>query len=547
MTTPGLTAQSRVETLFLEVLKQQQGEAFVEMFQVVCDMSKQVCQTSQTNNKTLDSINSFAGYIKKFDSEVQYLLTKACSCYLYLLNISEQTGLSDEFSLAKQNPIWVEVSKRLGESVNKEHCLSVLEKFKLGVVLTMHPTEARTRLLREHLSAIQEYLAKNNWQGVERCIRELWSSHLVSDKSPSPLDEVDYVLSVVKHSFWPVIPNLYTQFAPNLPLKTQIVFLRSWAGGDRDGNPLVTSEVTLLAVLKSRLAALRLYKNTVNDIMEIKTNLTQDNLFASLLEKINNTQSWLEHCQTQKKWLEPPKLKARGSVLIEKADLYQSVLEILNLNKLDETDKLKIDNLLRQINTFGMMLSPIDIRVNKQEQDSLFSKITARLGLGEYESWPEDKRCEFWLDYLRAAESDDSATSIQIKQILSELCAQPELECDLAGLFLLLAQLPVTSFGSYIVSMTHYASDILGPFVLQRLLHNSDSPTKKTNNFLKIVPLFETKAALMRAPEIMKILFKQKIYIQSNNEEQESHVRLLRFCQRNRIICIPLAFICVTK
>jgi phosphoenolpyruvate carboxylase len=161
-------------------------------------------------------------------------------------------------------------------------------KLRLELVLTAHPTEVSRRTLIHKYNRVAELLAERDHvdltiperdavlDALRREIVSAWETDEVRHDRPSPLDEVRGGLIVFEQSLWQAVPAFLRSVdtalrqvaARGLPLDVAPLRFGSWIGGDRDGNPNVTPEVTRKACLLSRWQAADLYLPEINALRE---------------------------------------------------------------------------------------------------------------------------------------------------------------------------------------------------------------------------------------------------------------------------------------
>ena len=197
-------------------------------------------------------------------------VARAFTCYFQLVNLAEERQRVR--TLRERGETREAVADSLAAAVNevvardgREALLDLLGRLEVHPVLTAHPTEARRRVVTEALRRIGDQLERLDEPHVPRTaaaditrrlheeIAVLWRTAQIRDRRPSPLDEVRRNLAVFDETLFLVLPQVYRELDRALGPETVGArppafppFLRwgSWVGGDRDGNPFVTAEVT---------------------------------------------------------------------------------------------------------------------------------------------------------------------------------------------------------------------------------------------------------------------------------------------------------------
>jgi len=276
------------------------------------------------------------------------------------------------------------------------------------------------------------------------------------------------------------------------------VSFTSWMGGDRDGNPNVTSVVTQEVLLLSRWQAAHLYLQAVNQLIdELSMTACNETLktmsgnthepYRSVLRDLRNQlQCTLQYIEEMLKHGEP---SVEGTITHQQQlwlpvhSCYQSLIE----SGMESVANGATVDLLRCIQCFGVHLVRHDIRQDSGRHTQVLSEICSHLGLGDYEQWDEAKKQQFLL-----AELDSH------RPLIGRECKFSEDAREVVATFNVIAQQPKEAFGGYVISMARQPSDILA---VQLLLKETGCDYS-----LPVVPLFETLDDLNRAPLVIKTL-----------------------------------------
>lgn len=139
-----------------------------------------------------------------------------------------------------------------------QHCLDELE---IQPVLTAHPTEAKRRIVLRQISRLQD-----NWNDPGEVLETLWHTEEVREKRIEPLQEVENALFFFERSIFEAAGNFYAEFDrvlaaayPQVIRRRPFLTFGSWVGGDRDGNPFVTPEVSCTAAQAQADLAFKFY------------------------------------------------------------------------------------------------------------------------------------------------------------------------------------------------------------------------------------------------------------------------------------------------
>ena len=157
------------------------------------------------------------------------IVAKAFTLYFYLANISEQV-FRESFTEIKKN-------KLTKNNID----------YKFSPVFTAHPTESARQSTLNKIYRIGKIVSENKQESlkdINRIITELWYTREVRSIKPDPLDEVKSLLYYLEIIYKDAFTHIKEDQVTNLDNRNNILSLGSWVGGDRDGNPFVTKEIT---------------------------------------------------------------------------------------------------------------------------------------------------------------------------------------------------------------------------------------------------------------------------------------------------------------
>ena len=157
------------------------------------------------------------------------IVAKAFTLYFYLANISEQV-FRESFTEIKKN-------KLTKNNID----------YKFSPVFTAHPTESARQSTLNKIYRIGKIVSENKQESlkdINRIITELWYTREVRSIKPDPLDEVKSLLYYLEIIYKDAFTHIKEDQVTNLDKRNNILSLGSWVGGDRDGNPFVTKEIT---------------------------------------------------------------------------------------------------------------------------------------------------------------------------------------------------------------------------------------------------------------------------------------------------------------
>ncbi|KAF7109559.1 hypothetical protein CFC21_109801 [Triticum aestivum] len=472
-------------------------------------------------------------------------------------NKLKRGDFADEASATTESDI-EETLKRLVSDLGKtrEEVFDALKNQTVDLVFTAHPTQSiRRSLLQKHgriRNCLRQLYAKDITaddkqeldEALQREIQAAFRTDEIRRTQPTPQDEMRAGMSYFHETIWKGVPKFLRRvdtalknigIDERLPYNAPLIQFSSWMGGDRDGNPRVTPEVTRDVCLLARMMAANLHFSQIEELMfELSMWRCNDELRVRAEELHRASRKAEKHYIEFWKQVPPTEpyrvilgyvrdklyytrersrhLLTSGSSDIPADSTFTDVeqflepLELCYRSLCDCGDKTVADgsllDFLRQVSTFGLSLVKLDIRQESDRHTDALDAITAHLGIGSYRSWPEEKRQEWLLSELRGR-----------RPLFGGDLPMTEEVADVLGTFRVLAELPPDCFGAYIISMATAPSDVLAVELLQRECH--------VGHPLRVVPLFEKLADLEAAPAAVARLFSIDWYMDRIGGKQE--------------------------
>jgi phosphoenolpyruvate carboxylase len=427
-------------------------------------------------------------------------VARAFNQFLNLANIAEQ-----QHAIADPGLLHVELPHAAGLD-------AAIDALQIELVLTAHPTEVLRRTLVMKYDAIGRALAQQPHDviALERLIAEAWHSDEVRQERPTPQDEAKWGFAVIEQSLWEALPRFLRQFDASLtksgrkplsPTATPIRFA-TWMGGDRDGNPNVTSSVTREVLMLARWMAADLYLRDV-DALHASLSMTHANeelqqrcggsrepyraVLKEVRERLRRTRDWAEG-----QIATPP--ADPQQIYVDVVDLYEPLAlchRSLHECKMGLIADGPLLDTLRRVAAFGTTLVRLDVRQSSDRHTGVLDEITQYLGIlrdgRSYAEWSEEQRQQFLLGELVGRRplfpavwpaSDDG------REVL-ETCA-------------VIASPLGDGVAQYVISMATSPSDVLAVILLLR--------SAGVTRAIPVVPLFETLADLDGAAKTIDAL-----------------------------------------
>ncbi len=545
-----------------QVIREQEGE---EKFEKVETLRQRARLARELQDKSLQKdhdVSLLSDLIARMDLGDLNQVLRAYSIYFQLINQAEQKEIvrinrERERALPARPESIREAIFLLKESgVTADEIQQLLNILSIQPTLTAHPTEAKRRTVLEKLQTITASLFELSradllpserialQREIYRQITILWQTDDIRRHRPSVMDEVSNGLYFFDHTIFEVVPHLYEDLQQALhfayPHYTFRIppFLRfgSWIGGDRDGNPNVTPEVTYQAVKAHKRLVLNKY---IAGLTHLRRDLSQSEnrvpvtevLNASLEEEARVIQ--LDEETLRRYGFEPYRLKLSYMLVRLQNTLYQldhpeedpgpiysSPQELLNDLYMIQNSLVYhkaevaafcglLQRLIHQVETFGFHLASLDVREHSDEHEKAITEIfRSVLICPNYAQLAEEEKVRLLTRELlnpRPLLPPDWRGSEQTQRVLEVFRTIRRVQEEVSPL----------SIQAYVISFTHGISDILEVLLLAKevgLFRWEYGEGRQVVSNLDVVPLFETIEDLGCAHLLLAQLFRNPAY-----------------------------------
>ncbi|NP_001312166.1 phosphoenolpyruvate carboxylase [Nicotiana tabacum] len=550
---------------FLDILQDLHGEDLKETVQECYELSAEY--EGKHDPKKLEELGNVLTSLDPGDSIV---IAKAFSHMLNLANLAEEVQIAyrrrqklkrgdfaDENNATTESDIEETFKKLVGDlKKSPQEVFDALKNQTVDLVLTAHPTQSVRRSLLQKHGRIRDCLAQlyakditpddkqELDEALQREIQAAFRTDEIRRTAPTPQDEMRAGMSYFHETIWKGVPKFLRRvdtalknigINERLPYNAPLIQFSSWMGGDRDGNPRVTLEVTRDVCLLARMMAANLYYSQIEELMfELSMWRCNDDLRIRAAELYRSSRRDTKHYIEFWKTIPPSEpyrvilgdvrdklyqtrertrqMLAHGISDIPEDATYNNVeqflepLELCYRSLCECGDRPIADgsllDFLRQVSTFGLSFVRLDIRQESDRHTDVLDAITQHLEIGSYREWSEERRQEWLLSELsgkRPLFGPDLPRTEEIADVLDTLHV--------------IAELPSDCFGAYIISMATAPSDVLAVELLQRECHVKQP--------LRVVPLFEKLDDLESASAAVARLFSIEWYRNRINGKQE--------------------------
>ena len=533
-----------------QVLQSQVGVRQTELVEHVIDLARARRQGDERARRELDEL------IASFAPDQARVVLRAIGILFDLMNMAEDRHrvrvLRDREARSGDEPrpesIGAALKRMSAAGYDAEQIQGFLDRLDIEPVFTAHPTEAKRRTLRLSMRQLQQSLQQlatldllpREEEEIQRRLlgelTSLWQTDSHRPERPTVLEEVDRSLFVMR-TLWDVVPRLYRELEEGLQRYypgahfTQPRFLHfgSWIGGDRDGNPFVTSQITAQTLSTLRRAALEAHLeecrsayrllsmssrwSKINPDLEgaLERALEQWPQLVRRLERISSYEVYRRFLRVVEWRLQQSlgaapfaELPAGAYVRAEEffgdiSLIYRSLID----NGAGRVTSTAVEDWLCRIRVFGFHMARLDVR----QDSATYERVVAEL-LG---------RAHLCADYLGLDEVDRQQILQQTLGRFEPLDGLSEQAREALALFRQLtrtAQLyGAEVLGGHVISMTHNPSDALEVLWLLRWTAREVGLDGLGIGRTGIVPLFETIDDLQRGGDILDTILSCDEYV----------------------------------
>ncbi len=379
-----------------------------------------------------------------------------------------------------------------------------LSDFAIRLVLTAHPTQFYPGPVLGIINDLSRALTENNTSQVNTYLQQLGKTPFFKKKKPTPYDEAVSLIWYLENVFYAaagrIISSLKSQFRDSISKNHSVIRMGFWPGGDRDGNPFVTSEITLQVADALRGGIIKCY---YLDVRKLKRRLTFDGvdvLLTGLENKLYNN-------------LFIPGYKTT----LGKEEILGTLMEVKDIiiHQHNGLFLHLINNLINKIEVFGMHFASLDIRQESSVHGKILDTISAMgKGLPSGYSGLSDKEKINILTAINQSIDADSLEDPVHQDTLKSIAAIRDIQ-QYNG---------VEGCNRYIISQCKTALNAIEVYGLFLL-----GGWKKEDMNIDIVPLFETIDDLQVAGQVMEILYSDTTYREHLGRRGNSQTIMLGF------------------
>ncbi len=373
----------------------------------------------------------------------------------------------------------------------KDELKAHLEDFKVRIVLTAHPTQFYPGSVLGIITDLDKAIQNDDLLLIRKLLAQLGKTPFYKKEKPSPFNEAVSLIWYLEHVFYHSIPKIYNYIQHHIydgkPIDNEIIDLGFWPGGDRDGNPFVTTKITLDVAERLRQTILKSY---YRDIRRLKRRFTFDGV-QDILSRVEKRlykhviRSYVEINFSQKILLE--ELYAAREIIVNE---HQSLfIEELN----DVINKVRI---------FGFHFATLDIRQDSRVHHHAFVKLVEDLHKEGDTTFPKN--------YINLSEEEQIEILSLVKGEIDPNILTDEVSVKTIESIYALKEIQYRNgergANRYIISNNQTALNVMETFAMLKLCgFDNELP-------VDVIPLFETVEDLENAEDVMRTLYSNNVY-----------------------------------
>lgn len=383
--------------------------------------------------------------------------------------------------------------RSLKESVTKDGKLDTLKKyleeFKVRIVLTAHPTQFYPGSVLGIITDLTEAIQENDLLRINNLLAQLGKTPFFKHKKPTPYDEAVSLIWYLENVFYKSFGKIYDYIQENIfegkQIENDIINIGFWPGGDRDGNPFVTPEITLSVAERLHLTVI---KNYYRDARRLRRKLT----FVGVEERIVALETELWKIITNKE----------SNLTVEHFASEMKVIKDLLINNHQSLYVSEVNSLLNKIHLFGFHFANLDIRQDSRKHAQFFNDMVNALIENGSSVFPEnyhDLSEKEQIKILSKVKGEVDLSLIKDEETLKALKTMKVIKT-------IQGNNGEKAANRYIISNNQTTLNVMQLFAMLKLVAFQDELT------VDIGPLFETVTDLQNAPKVMEELYTNPEY-----------------------------------
>jgi len=389
----------------------------------------------------------------------------------------------------------------------KEALQNYLEDFKVRIVLTAHPTQFYPGSVLGIITDLTKAIEENDLINIKKLLAQLGVTPFLKDEKPTPLDEAINLIWYLENVFYHSASSIYNYIESNIyenkSVDNVFINLGFWPGGDRDGNPFVTTEITIKVAERLRQAILR---NYYRDLRKLRRKLT----FKKVANIVIDLEQKLYHS-----FINPN----RSIISFDDFILELLKIESLLVQNYQSLYLTELKDLIHKAKIFEFYFATLDIRQDSRIHHQVFQQIVKHLQSVDssiipknYNALSEKEQINI-LSIIKGKINTEDFNDDMIVKTLGSMYAIKTIQKNNGE----------KGANRYIISNNQSALNVMEVFAMLKLTAFQKKLT------VDIVPLFETVDDLINAHQIMDQLYSNTAYMQHLNDRNNEQTVMLGF------------------
>lgn len=540
-----------------------------EIFEIEEEIRK---EAKSRRSGDLSAAGRLQNRIQTLNADEARAVSAAFANYFDLVNLAEENFRLEMLRQQEFENGTEPIRESIGEAiallkkngVTEDQMRELIENLSIELVLTAHPTESRRRTIIAKLQRLSFFLHEitqpgklpreldNLMKAMHFEISSLWLSDRNRASKLAVTDEVRTGMYYVDSVFWKTIPWLYadldkalSQHYPGVNHNRSWLKLGSWMGGDRDGNPNVTSEVTAETLRLHRGLAVENHRRSFQNVARhLSLSASRVPPSEELVNWLNSQRPLPAHVEyIEQRYVNEPFRLILSLLAAELADASQDDMRSRLLGTEPHIAKVQVGSLRnvldwiaksippslaeqellslrRQLDVFGLHAVRLDIREDSGKFNRAVGEVLRALNIhANFETIPAPERMELLTKLIQGS--------------LPELSKHPGVTASTAEtwtLFQLIGRVQQLYgpelLGPVIISMTHSAADVMTVLLLARWTGCDEG--------LQICPLFESIHDLEIAPQVLTQLFVNPVYAEHITRQNFEQMVMIGYSDSNK-------------
>ncbi len=355
-----------------------------------------------------------------------------------------------------------------------------LKDFAVKIVFTAHPTQFYPNSVQRILHDLRNAITTDSITNIDMLLQQLGKTPFVNKEKPTPIDEALSIIYYLRYVYYDSIGELFNKIKTtfgndHFHLHEDLIQLGFWPGGDRDGNPFVTAEVTKRVAEELRTAILKAY---YNHLKSVRRRLS----FRGVSEVLGQLSNELYTAIFRNEKLE-------AEDIIKRLDEAENIL-------VEQHDSLFIDELINfrdRVKIFGTHFATLDVRQDSRIHQKVIDEVFAKIS-GKTEVTNEEK-------FNTLIETKDKINADDFEDILKDTLLTVSQVSEIQQ------RNGLRGMNRYIISNSDAVKDVMNVYAFFKICGYGEEEIK-----MDIVPLFETMEGLANAEKVMQELYQNPVY-----------------------------------